>query len=158
MVPPLVPDPPALDRATRPWRWSLLLASLVSVGLLVGCGGTAQNTVNLGFFTGISVSPTQPIDRQNYTIGFSIENLDEQDSTVTNVQWTVARNGLANAYTGTIPALRSHQPVPITITDNEPPGTYVYTVTIDPLQQIVETTRADNTLSATVVVAPISIE
>ncbi len=137
----------------RPARDGLLAACLA----LAACGGTAKNTQNISFFLPPSITPVQPVDRQNFALTFNIENDDEQPSTISNVQWTVSRNGIANVYTGTIGQLVSHQPIPVVITDNEPPGTYFYTITLDPNNLIPEVDKTDNQTTINLTVVPLSV-
>lgn len=131
---------------------------MVLAVLLGGCGGTPKSTTDVSFFTTQTVTPTSPVQGQNYLIGFALENDDEQKSTLTNVQWSVSRNGVPNVYSGTIPSLVSHQPVPITLTDAQAAGTYIYTITIDPNNQIREISKTNNSVTISVTVLPLSIQ
>ncbi len=133
------------------------LIGLLLLGL-AACGGTPKSTVDVTFFTSATVSPASPVAAQNYAVSFNLENADEQHSTLRNVQWTVARNGTANAYSGVIPALVSHQPVPIALTDHQVPGTYTYTVVLDPNNQILEINKSNNTATIVVTVVPLTVE
>jgi hypothetical protein len=138
----------------RAARFALLAAALLAAA---SCGGTPKTTVDLTFFTTITLTPARPVVGQNYAINFFVENTDEQHSQLNQVQWTVQRNGVVNAFSGSIPALISHQPVPIALLDNQPPGTYLYTITIDPNNLIPSINGTNKTASISVTVLPLTV-
>ena len=140
-------------------RLARLLALMVMavMGLwLSSCGGTPSNTVLLTFFESPIVTPLVPVAGQNYVVNFGIENADEQQSVITNVQYTVTRNNTL-VVSSTVPLLTAHVPISINYTDNQQSGIYSYVLTIDPNHLVPQISTTLNTEIFQVQVLPLTV-
>jgi len=149
----LAPRPRPASRAVRA---SGLVVLAGVAGLLGSCGGTPQNTVLLSFFEAPVVTPLVPVAGQNYVINFGLFNADEQDSVISNVQYTVSRNNVI-IVSSTVPLLTSHVPISINITDNEQSGIYSYVLTIDPNHLVPQISTTLDTEVFQVKVLPLTV-
>jgi subtilase family serine protease len=109
--------------------------------------------VNLYFAQPPAASPANPTGGTTFNLTFSVGDASGDGTGVTNVDWTVARDGVPNFTTGTIPAIGANSSVGVSIPLTEPSGSHTYQVTLDPSNTIIETNEGDNVQSVTVPVS-----
>jgi hypothetical protein len=138
------------------------MASAAALALaLAGCGDSGKETkttVDLTFYLAPTVAPTTVVANQDYVVSWNLFNSDQLGGHVDNVAWTVSRDGIPDVFNGVVPTLVSHQPVALSLTDNQPVGTHTYVITIDPANAVRELTKSNNTRIVTVIVQTLTIQ
>jgi hypothetical protein len=134
-------------------------ALLLAAGLCA-CGGSKQPTARLQFYPP-TVSPAIGLSDTVYdttatdlTVNWLIFNADPAGATAYNVPWAVTRDGVPNAFTGTITAIPNHGWSPASFTVNETVGVHIYQILIDPNGTIPQSSRDGSVVTLWVTVYP----
>ena len=135
-------------------------ALLLAVSLLAGCGGKGdkQQSLDLTFSQQSTVTPTTVVVGQDFQVGWNLFNADNLGGHVDNVAWTISRDGVPNAYSGTVPSIASRQVIAMSFVDHQPVGPHTYVITIDPANAVHELSENNNTRVVTVTVAPLVVQ
>ena len=139
---------------------------VVALGLLAalgiaGCGAGKQPTALLQFYPptvtpAVGLSDTVYNTTANtFTVSWLVFNADPEGATVYNVPWAVTRDGIPNAFTGTITAVPNHGWAPASFTVTEPVGVHIYQIIIDPNGTIPQSSRDGAVVTLWVTVFPV---
>lgn len=125
--------------------------------LLISVTGTPA-ALDLSFSGTPAIAPHAPNTLQQLTLTFTVKDTSASNTAASDVRYSVARDGVANFKTGSIPSIPANATRDGIVTFTEATaGNHTYTMRIDPQNAIRETDETNNLFTLAATIAPAAV-